>query len=226
LRLNAPAGAFDKEIVGIVEDYSSEKGAVFLDRALYKRYWNDSAVDFLDVTLNPGIDRATFKTELQRALKDEHRAFIYTNEEYKRWVVNLIDGFFVLNYMQMAIAILVAVLGIVNTLIISVAERKRELGVLRAIGGLKSQVRKMILLEAVALAIVGLITGATAGALNTYFLVRIAAMMIAGYTIPYRFPLWLILVTLPLVLLIALAAAWWPARRAVNLNVIEAIGYE
>ena len=226
LRLNAPAGPFDREIVGIVEDYSSEKGAVFLDRALYKRYWNDSAVDFLDVTLNPGIDRATFKTELQRALKDEHRAFIYTNEEYKRWVVNLIDGFFVLNYMQMAIAILVAVLGIVNTLIISVAERRRELGVLRAIGGLKSQVRKMILLEAVALAIVGLITGAAAGALNTYFLVRIAAMMIAGYTIPYRFPLWLILVTLPLVLLIALAAAWWPARRAVNLNVIEAIGYE
>jgi ABC-type antimicrobial peptide transport system permease subunit len=50
--------------------------------------------------------------------------------------------------------------------------------------------------------------------------------MIGGFTIPFRFPLAIVLIALPLALLIALAAAWWPARKAVNLNVVEAIGYE
>jgi putative ABC transport system permease protein len=226
LKLKSPTGPFERPIVGVIEDYTSEKGAVFLDRSLTRRYWNDDSVDILDVNLNANVDRVEFKTLLQRAIRDEHRAFVYTNEEYKRWVINLIDGFFVLNYMQMAIAVLVATLGIVNTLIISVAERRRELGVLRALGGLRRQVRRMILLEAAAIAVIGVAAGAIAGIFNTYFLVRTAASMIGGYTIPFRFPFGLILVTLPIVTAIALAAGWWPARRAVNLSVVDAIGYE
>jgi putative ABC transport system permease protein len=226
LRLDAPTGPFEREIVGVIEDYTSEKGTVFLDRALYKQYWGDAAVDMIEINLERGVDRLAFKRELERALAGEQRAFIYTNEEYKSWVMNLIDGFFVLNYMQMAIAILVAGLGIINTLIISVSERKRELGVIRALGGMRGQIRRMILLEALAIALIGVVTGAIAGALNTYFLVRTAALMIGGFTIPFRFPLTLVALTLPVVILIALLAAWWPAHRAVNLRVVEAIGYE
>jgi putative ABC transport system permease protein len=226
LRLTTPTEPFDRPIVGIIEDYTSEKGTVFLERELYKKYWRDANVDIIDVNLAPGADLNAVRGQIQQAIKGEHRAFIYTNMEYKRFVMNLIDGFFVLNYMQMAVAIFIAALGIVNTLVISVSERKRELGVFRAIGGLRGQLRKLILLEATAIAIVGVVSGALAGALNTYFLVRTAASMIGGFTIPFRFPGWLILVSLPLVLLIALAAAWWPARKAVNLRVIEAIGYE
>ncbi len=226
LRLQTPTEAFDRPIVGVIEDYTSEKGAVFLDRELYKKYWNDAAVDMIEVNLNHGADVITVKNEIQRIMKGEHRAFIYTNAEYKKWVMNLIDGFFVLNYMQVAVAIVIAALGIVNTLLISVSERKRELGVLRAIGGLRSQIRKMILLEAAAIAIVGVLIGMLAGMLNTYFMVRTAAAMIGGFTIPYRFPFWLIGIVLPMTMLIALAAAWLPARRAVNLQVVEAIGYE
>ena len=226
LKFQTPTQPFDFPILGIIEDYTSEKGAVFFDRELYKRYWNDPAVDIIDLIVKKGADVAVIKQEVQRSLKGQHRAFIYTNTEYKKFILDLINGFFVLNYMQMAVAIIIAALGIVNTLIISVAERKRELGVLRAIGGLRSQVRKMILLEAAAIAIVGVLSGTIAGMFNTYFLVKTAASMIGGFTIPYRFPMTIVLIALPLAVLIALAAAWWPARKAVNLNVVEAIGYE
>lgn len=226
VKLQTPTQPFDLPIVGLVEDYSSEKGSIFLDRELYKRYWNDAAVDIIEINLQPGVNATQFKEQAQRVVRGEHRAFVYTNAEYKRWIMELINGFFVLNYMQMVVAIVIAVLGIVNALLISVAERKRELGVLRAIGGLRGQIRKMILLEAAALAVVGVLIGALAGLLNTYFLVRTAASMIGGFTIPFRFPFWLVLLVLPFALLIALAAAWWPARKAVNLSVIEAIGYE
>jgi putative ABC transport system permease protein len=226
LQLQTPTVPFDRPIAGIIEDYTSEKGAVFFDRELYKKYWNDASVDMIEINIVPGADVASVKNEIVRAIRGEHRAFVYTNAEYKRWVMNLIDGFFVLNYMQMAVAVIIAALGIVNALLISVSERRRELGILRAIGGLRGQIRKMILLEAAAIAIVGVIIGAIAGMLNTYFLVRTAAVMIGGFTIPYRFPIWLIGVVLPIALLISLAAAFWPARKAVNLRVIEAIGYE
>ncbi|MBK8313573.1 MAG: hypothetical protein IPL01_05840 [Acidobacteria bacterium] len=110
VRLNTPTEIFDRPIVGIIEDYTSEKGSIFMDRALYKRYWNDSSVDIIEVNLEAGTNANAIKTEIQRVTKGEHRAFIYTNSEYKSWVLNLINGFFVLNYMQMAIAIIVAAL--------------------------------------------------------------------------------------------------------------------
>ncbi|MBI4469548.1 MAG: ABC transporter permease [Acidobacteria bacterium] len=226
LRLESPTGPLERPVIGIIEDYSSEKGSVFMDRELFKTYWRDSAIDFIDINLLPGVDRAAFKSELQRMLAGEQRAFIYTNDEYKRWVMSLIDQFFTLNYMQMVVAIFVAAIGIVNTLIISVSERRREIGVIRAIGGLRGQVRKMVLLEAVAIAIVGLVVGALAGALNTYFLIRTAAVILAGFTIPFHFPATLIIISMPIVVVIALAAAWLPARHAVDLHVAEAIGYE
>jgi putative ABC transport system permease protein len=225
-RVEAPKGTLERPIIGVIEDFSSEKGAFFLDRALYKEYWQDSAVDFVDISLKPGVDKAAFKQELKRITAGEQRAFIYTGLEYRKHILNLVDGFFLLNYMQMVIAIFVAAIGIFNTLVISVSERKREIGVLRSIGGLRSQIRKMVVLEAVAIAIIGTIAGAIGGLLNTYFLVHTAAMIIGGFIIPFNFSVTLVLVILPIVILVAIAAAWWPARSAVNLKVVEAIGYE
>ena len=226
IKLNTPAGVFERPIIGVIEDYTSERGAIFVDRAVYKQFWQDSAIDYIDINLQLGVDRLAFKQSVQQLLAGEQRAFVYTHDEYKRFVSDLIDQFFMLNYMQMAVAIFVAALGIINTMLISVAERRREFGVIRAIGGLRGQLRKLVLLEAAAIAIVGVITGALLSIFNTYFLVRTAATIIGGYTVPFHFPATLIAITLPIVVVIALAAAWWPARRAVNLRVIEAIGYE
>jgi putative ABC transport system permease protein len=117
-------------------------------------------------------------------------------------------------------------MGIVNTLVISISERKREIGVIRAIGGLRGQVGKMIVLEAVMLTIAGLIMGLLKGLCDTYFLVRIAAAILIGDSFSYSFPGSLVLLTVPVVMAVSLISAWWPARQASRLPVVEAIGYE
>lgn len=226
IRVETPKGPLERPVVAIIQDFSSEKGVLFMERSLYKEYWQDTAIDIIDVNVKDGVDRAAFKAQLQKMLTTEHRAFIYTNQEYKQHAINLIDGFFLLNYMQMVIAVFVAAIGIFNTLVISVSERKREIGILRAIGGMRMQVGKMVLLESVAMAISGIIAGALAGTCNTYFLVKTAAMTMGGLTLPFQLPIRFILISLPIVFIVALVAAWWPARKAVNLKVIEAIGYE
>jgi putative ABC transport system permease protein len=226
IHLDTPTGPLDRPILGIVEDYRSDKGGIFMDRELYKRYWKDDAVDFVDVELKPGRDSAAVKREIQQMTRGSEHALVYTKAEFKSWIDSLVDKFFMLNYMQLVVAVFVAVVGIGNTLVISVAERHREFGVIRSIGGYRSQIRKMVLLEAFSIAVVGVIVGSIAALFNIEFLSRTVSTVLTGYDVPFYFPWLLILETLPAVIGVSLLAGWVPARRAMQASVIEAIGYE
>jgi putative ABC transport system permease protein len=226
LTLESPTGNLERPILGFLDDYRSEKGTIFMDRALYKKFWGDDAVDFINVDLNPGIDQMEMKHEIERLTAGSFHSFVYTNAEFKRWISSLVDQFFTLNYMQLVVAVMIALLGIVNTLLISVSERRREIGIVRAIGGLRAQIRKLVLLEAVAVAVVGVIVGSLAGMLNTVFMSHTVSLVLAGYSVPFYFPWQFVLLSVPVVTAVSLAAGWWPARNAARLEVIEAIGYE
>jgi ABC-type antimicrobial peptide transport system permease subunit len=82
------------------------------------------------------------------------------------------------------------------------------------------------LLEAVAISIVGVIVGAIAALFNIQFMSHTISMVLMGYSIPFYFPWLLVSCTFPVVIIASLIAAWLPARRAMGLQVIEAIGYE
>ncbi len=226
LILETPGGTLSLPIVGMLDYYRSEKGTIFLDRALYKKYWGDDNVDYILLNLDQTTDRTAFKNSVYSALTDGQKAFIYTHEEYKQWVMRLIDGFFTLMYLQMVIAVLIAALGLMNTMIISVAERKREIGVLRAIGSLRWQISKMILLEAVSISLIGMATGLIGGLLSAYFVIHTAAKAVAGFNLPFHFPTNLVLISIPVVIAVSLLSAWLPARSGSRLPVIEAINYE
>lgn len=226
ITLDTPTGPLPLAVVGTLDYYRSEKGTIFFDRSLYKKYWRDSDVDTILLDLKNGADHQAVRGKIDAVLAGQQRAFIYTHEEFRRWVGVLIDQFFALMYVQMVIAFCVAVLGLVNTMVISVAERRRELGIFRAVGGLRRQVSKMVMLEAVAIALIGLFTGTISGLLNAYFLVKTAAQVVAGFTLPLTFPASMILAAIPVVVILAIISAWFPARSASRLNVVDAIGYE
>jgi putative ABC transport system permease protein len=226
VHLDTPTGPLDLPIVGMVEDYRSDKGTIFMERTLYKRYWKDDAVDFVDITLKPGQNAIAVKHEIERMTAGSEHALVYTNVEFRAWISSLVDKFFLLNYMQLVVAVLVAVVGIANTLVISIAERRREFGIIRAIGGYRAQIRKMVLLEAVAISIVGVLVGAIAALFNIEFLSHTVSTVLAGYDVPFYFPWLLVLETFPAVVVVSLLAGWIPARHAMQAPVIEAIGYE
>lgn len=226
LELQTPSGTLLLPVVGSLEYYRSEKGTIFLDREVYKRYWQDTDVDYILMNLKPGVDRSEFKNKVYSSIPVGEKAFFYTHDEYKQWATRLIDQFFTLTYLQMVIAVIVAAIGLMNTMVISVAERRREIAVLRALGGFRQQILKMILLEAITISLIGLAAGIVAGLLDAYFLIQTAVKVVAGFNLPFKFPLLMIALALPLVILVALISAWLPARRAANLNVIESLGYE
>jgi putative ABC transport system permease protein len=226
VRLNTPTADLDLPVVGIVEDYRSDKGSIFMDRALYKKFWKDDGVDFIDISLRPGESAAVVKRKIEHLTSGTEHALVYTNAEFRNWIDSLVDQFFLLNYVQLVVAVIVAVVGITNTLIISVAERRREFGIVRAVGGYRSQIRKMVLLEAVAISIVGVMVGAVAAVFNIQFMSHTVSTVLAGYEVPFYFPWLLVFETIPAVVAVSLIAASVPARRAMQMVVIEAIGYE
>ena len=83
---------------------------------------------------------------------------------------------------------LVAILGIVNTLTVSISDRRRELGVLRAVGGLRSQIRGTVWLEAAAIGIIGLMLGIATGAITLYYELQAIQHDISGMPFAYQFP--------------------------------------
>lgn len=226
VKIDSPNGTLGLPVVGMLSYSRSEKGTIFIDKSVFQKYWNDTDVDDILIDLKPGTDPVQFKQLVQAAIGGEQDAFIYTHDEFKKWVDGLIDQFFALFYLQMVIAIFVAALGLVNTMVISVDERRRELGIFRAIGGLRRQVMKMVLLEAVAISLIGLAAGAVTGLFNAYFLVHTAARVVAGFSVELIFPYTMVLTAVPFVIVVAVGAAFLPAMKAARTNVVEAVGYE
>jgi len=118
------------------------------------------------------------------------------------------------------------VLGIINTLTVSITDRRRELAVLQAVGGLRRQVRHTIWLEALTIAAIGLILGLALGALQLFYSLRISAEDIAGIRLRYEYPFAICLALLPVILAAAFVSALGPAESAVRGSLMEALEYE
>jgi putative ABC transport system permease protein len=227
VELATPSGLLNLPIVGIITDWSDQQGTVFLDRAVYERHWNDETVNIFRVYVTPGTDpRAVRQRILEGLAPEQPRMLVLTNAEVRAWVLQLTDQWLQLTYSQVFIAVIVAILGIVNTLTVSIIDRKRELGVLRAVGGFRRQIRQTIWMEAVAIGMVGLALGLLFGAANLYFLLQITSRDLSGMYLPYRFPFQIAVMLLPTILGAALFSAVWPAESALRTSLVEALEYE
>jgi putative ABC transport system permease protein len=226
LEIPAPHGTIRLPIVGITVDYTDQQGSILMDRTVFERYWHDDSVNVFRVYLEPGATVPDVKQQILERYAGDRQVFIMTNAELKAYIVRITDQWFGLTTVQMAVAVLVAILGIVNTLTVSITDRRRELGVLQAVGGLRNQIRRTIWMEALSIATLGLILGFGLGAINLYYILQIVHRDIAGMRLAYEFPVTVTLGLIPTILAAAFVAALWPARSAVRGSLVEALEYE
>ena len=105
-----------------------------MDRALYKKYWKDELVDAFDLWLEPGTDQQAVIQQIKDEFGEKYRLFVSTHRELSDAVVRIMEQSFVVNYAVEIVAVVVAIFSVINTLLASILDRTRELGVLRAIG--------------------------------------------------------------------------------------------
>jgi putative ABC transport system permease protein len=225
--LPAPAGTIRVPVVGVIKDLSNQLGTVFIDYdTIYKRYWADDSVDIFRVYANPGITPETLRQSIVEHVGSQRHMFVILNGEVKKFVNQMMDQWFGMTYLQILVAVSVAILGIVNTLTVSITDRRRELGVLRAVGGLRRQIRHTIWMEACTIGVIGCLLGMALGAVNLYYEIHVVQDDLTGIPIGYRFPFAVAFLLLPVILGAAFASAILPAETAVRSSLVEALEYE
>jgi putative ABC transport system permease protein len=226
LEIPAPSGILRLPIIGVVRDFSDQQGSLLMSRDVFVHAWDDDSVNIFRIYLKKGADSARVRQSILDAYGSRQRLFVLTNEEVRSYITRLTDQWFGLTYVQIAVAVLVAVLGIVNALTVSITDRRRELGVLQAVGGLRRQIRHTIWMEAAAIGAIGLILGLTLGAIQLYYSVEIARRDLIGIDLGYAYPFTTALALVPVILGAALLAALGPAESAVRGSLVEALEYE
>jgi putative ABC transport system permease protein len=226
LEIPAPTGVLRMPILGIVRDFSDQQGSLIMDRRVFVRQWNDDAVNIFRIYLTPGADESAVRHAILEKYGSQQRLFVLTNRDLRAYIIKLTDQWFGLTYVQIAVAVLVAVLGIVNALTVSITDRRRELGVLQAVGGLRNQIRHTIWMEAVAIGFIGLVLGLSLGAVQLFYSVEVARRDLIGIDMGYSYPIQMALALLPVILGAAFLAALAPAETAVRGSLVEALEYE
>jgi putative ABC transport system permease protein len=181
----------------------------------------EDAIDF--VILEPGADSAKVQAILTIGAE---RAFptaeVLNQAELREEREKQIDSIVLLFYVLLGLAVFISLIGVINTLGLSIYERTRELGMLRAIGMSRRQVRTMIRYEAVITALIGAILGIVLGVVFAALIAQ--PLKSEGFTLTY--PVGTLIGILVLAALIGVVAAIIPARRASRLDVLESLQYE
>jgi putative ABC transport system permease protein len=227
LEIPSPAGIVRLPVVGIVTDYLNQSGTVFVDYgSVYLPFWKDPTVDMYKVYLKPGASAEEVKREIQAGLAQQRHMFVMLNREVKDRVMSNTRQWLGLSYIQIAVAMLVAVLGIANTLLVSVTDRRREFATLRAIGAFRKQVRHSVWLEAASIAAIGTVLGVIFGSFDLLYERQMVRNDYAGLSLKYEFPLPLVLVLTVSVLFAAWLSSLVASEIASRNSIVEALEYE
>jgi putative ABC transport system permease protein len=198
------------------------------DYVLSRATWAPHAVQNLDTTvlirLAPGVTTASGRRAVEQAARPFGAPAVQDRGEYAASVGAFVDMMLGVVYVLLALAIVIALMGIANTLSLSIYERTRELGLLRAIGESRRQVRAMIRWESVIIAVFGAAGGLGIGAFLGWALVRAADGGTGDMITPtFTAPIARLLVVLLVGAIAGVLAAVRPARRAARLPVLQAV---
>lgn len=209
------------EVVGIVDstEVASEVNVPLDQLATVGVLRQDTAISIL---LEPGADSGTVRDAVDDAAKSVPIVGVYDKDEFSDEIRGQVNQLLYMIYGLLALAIVIAVIGIVNTLGLSVIERTREIGLLRAVGMSRAKLRRMIMLESVTIAVLGAVLGMALGLLIGVLLQRTLKDDLTSLGLPVG----QLVLFLVIAIVVGVLAAVIPAVRAARLNVLAAIATE
>ena len=196
-------------------------GIVSVSQTLYDSLYERPQNSFVFVDVK-GEPTATSTASLERAVAEFPDAKVQTREGWIDQQNKDFDDFLMLLYVLLALSVIVSIFGMINTLVLSVFERTRELGMLRAVGMTRRQVRRMVRHESVITALIGAALGLPLG----IFLALLMTRALSQFNVQIAVPAGQLVVFAVVAIAVGILAAVFPARRASRLNVLRALQYE
>jgi len=219
----ARTGEQPMRIVGIYEYVPMIAEGIVVSAADARNGFNAPAPVSAYVKLRPGADEQAVLDQVRAAIADSPEVNVFTVDQYVAASAQIFD--FVLYFVQilLALAMVIAVLGVINTLALSMIERTREVGLLRAVGMRRGQVMSMVTVESVVICVFGALLGIAVG--TGLGVAAFQAFRDTGLT-TLAFPWPLMVVYLVAAIIVGVVAAFIPALTAARQNVLRAIAYE
>ena len=210
-------------VTGTIKDNADLLGNLVVTQNELRKSFGVRSPSLTFVKLEPGADADQVQEVIKREVKASYATVDTLNQQElkdnQEEQINQLVAFF---YVLLALAVVISLLGIVTTLALSIHERTRELGMLRAVGMSRRQVRRLVRYESVITALIGAILGTVLGVIFAALVSRPLAD--EGFELAY--PIGTLILLLLLAALAGVLAAIWPARRAAKLDVLEALAYE
>jgi putative ABC transport system permease protein len=223
--LLTPAGELKYMIAGIASDFLNAKTTTgYISQANIETDFGRTEDMFFQINVEDGADAAALEAGFMNAIKPYPQFKLVSGAEYLEQNSGLFNAAFAGMYAMMFFLSIPSLIAMVNTLAIGVIERTREIGMLRAVGATRRQVRTVILAEALILASIGTAFGLLSG---LYLgMMAVNAFGALGFPIDYVFPTGGVIAAVAVGLLFGAIAAVIPARQASRLDVVQALRYE
>jgi putative ABC transport system permease protein len=223
--LEGDHGPLEVEIAAIGLDYLNIKlPTIYMDQVSLTREYGVRNDVFILVNTVPGTDIEQLEEDLLATTRAYPGFGILSREQVRKSQENLTQSGTIGMNIMLGLIALPALLGLANALGINVIERTREIGMLRAVGAKRRQVRRMVVAESLMLSLMGIALGVLGGILLSF--VMTSVLQFAGMYIPYSFPAAGVLTAIAIGLICGVLAALVPARRASDLQIVEALAYE
>ena len=186
--LPTPAGVESFRVAAVVgADYSGDQGSVILDRARFAALWQDTLVSHFNVFLRPGANLEEVRNAAVRTLGHDYVVKVLTLPQTLAYHQGMVDRAFVFTYAIQLLVVAVTLAGIFDLLATQIIERRREVGVFRALGADESHIARAIRLEAAAIGVVGALLGAVLAVGTSLLWVRINFRILIGYILEHHF---------------------------------------
>ncbi|MBB5873843.1 putative ABC transport system permease protein [Allocatelliglobosispora scoriae] len=219
--ITARGGPQTEKVVAILQPNTVVQGSPLLnpdDAAGFSSPVAQQA--YVEVADGASVDDV--KAQLEKLFADNPELTVTSQEEQLSQITTFLNVLLAIIWVLLGLAILVAVLGVINTLLLSIYERTREIGLIRAIGLSRGQTSWMVTVESVLISVFGALLGVVLGAFIGLALIKILDTDFLKLTVPWGY----LLITLILAIVTGVIAAILPAIRASRLNVLDAIAYE
>lgn len=223
--LETPNGRRTYVVAAVGSDYLNAKlSTIYVSQDVLARDFATTTDLMFLLNLAPGADASAADRAVAKVVDDYPAFTLHSTQEWRAEQQATFNGTLGIFYGLIAVLALPSLLALMNTLSISVLARTREIGMLRAVGATRRQIRRMVMAESILLTLIGIAFGVVSGLWLGYALV--VAMSNVGWEMPWSFPFDGVVVTIAVGLVFGVLASVAPARSAARLDVVDALHHE
>jgi putative ABC transport system permease protein len=224
--LPTPKGLKPFIINDVFSSYSTTSGFIYIDRKWLNHYWGLDDATQISIYVKEGVDIYTFISSLKQTLLPRYALEIMNNQELRDKIMDIFNKSFAITYAIEFISIIVSLIGVINTLLALVFEKKREISIVRYLGGSWRQIKQTLILSAGIVGASGIILGISMGIIMSSIFIHTVNKVSFGWKIVFEVPLVSLFTLMCVLFLTTLFAAYLPSRVARKIDPGKFISFE